>query len=120
MSQELALVRDNNLFGYINNKGKRAIEFTFFDAEVFADNDLAPIRIGKLWGFVNRDGKVVIAPEYLISVGLSLDFFKGIKQKGFINDLARVKKNKRWGFIKEDGTVLNKWFRNAEFFIEVK
>ncbi|WP_413510974.1 WG repeat-containing protein [Myroides odoratus] len=92
-AQELALVRENNLFGYLNRAGEYAITPTFKNARSFSD-DLACVYDGKLWGYVDRQGQWVILPKYE-------------KVKDFNDGIALVKEDKAWFYIDKKGTILS-------------
>ena len=62
-AQELALVRDNGSFGYINKKGDLVIQPQFDKASSFSGKYAAAMK-DKKWGVINTSGEWVIQPEY--------------------------------------------------------
>lgn len=103
-------------WGYINPQGKLVVDYIYKDAEIMADNGLAPVK-EKEWGFIDQQGKVVIPMEYGISSSFS--FLDGDAVKGFDGDLARVKSKKGWGFLDPKGNLLNNtWYKNVELFVD--
>ncbi len=93
LAQELALVRENDLFGYINTDGEYVIEPQFEAAKSFSGNLAAAIQ-GKKWGFINNSGKWIIQPEY-------------DKVKDFISGYALVLKNDEWNYIDSSNSILS-------------
>ena len=93
LAQELALVRENDMFGYINTDGEYVIEPQFEAAKSFSGNLAAAIQ-GKKWGFINNSGKWIIQPEY-------------DKVKGFNSGYALVLKNKQWNYIDSSNNILS-------------
>lgn len=91
-SQELALVRDNDQFGYINKSGEFVITPQFPKAKSFSDG-LAPAMKRKQWGFIDKTGAWVIQPEY-------------DKVKPFNSGYALVLVDKHWNYINKQGSVL--------------
>ena len=122
-----ALVRDDELYGFIDKDGNTVIELKYSEARSFSDN-LAAVRISDKWGFISDDGAVSISPQF-ISVG---DFGNGLaparkatNQFGFINkngelvieeqfddvgifteERAPVMINDRWTFIDKTGQLI--------------
>lgn len=93
LAQELALVRENDLYGYINTKGDYVIEPQFKEAESFSGKLAAAIQ-DKKWGFINNSGKWVIQPEY-------------DKVKEFNSGYALVFKNGTWNYIDSSNNILS-------------
>ncbi|PIE50888.1 MAG: hypothetical protein CSA38_00980 [Flavobacteriales bacterium] len=90
-SQELALVRDNGLCGYINKNGEWKIKPSYKKAGNFSDNLAAVFNDeNEKWGFINAVGKMVID-------------FQFDKVKSFHSGIAVVFKNKRWFYIDKTG-----------------
>ncbi|MCO5268664.1 MAG: WG repeat-containing protein [Brumimicrobium sp.] len=63
-SQELALVKEKDLFGYINKSGEEVIKPKFAKAESFSDGYAAAMTSDKKWGYIDVKGEWVIQPEY--------------------------------------------------------
>ena len=74
-AQELAMVRDNDLFGYINKSGGYAIQTQFEKADSFSGK-MAPAMKDKKWGFINKVGKEIV----LIKYDEVSDFFEGVSR----------------------------------------
>ena len=91
-AQELALVRENGLIGYIDQRGEYAIQPRFKTGKNFS-NGLAPIKKDNLWGFIDPSGEWVLAPEYE-------------KANFFNSGIALVMKNGIWCYIDKAGNVL--------------
>jgi hypothetical protein len=58
LTQELALVRENDMFGYINTVGEYVIEPQFKLAKNFSGSFAAVLQ-GDKWGFINTKGEVL-------------------------------------------------------------
>lgn len=59
-AQELALVRENNVFGYINKSGAYEINDQFKKAKSFSENGFAPVKPGSgKWDFINEKGALL-------------------------------------------------------------
>ncbi|WP_375562300.1 WG repeat-containing protein [Bernardetia sp. OM2101] len=58
--------RDKQLFGYLDENGKKVIDFAYYKAFPFSDNmakvDLS--RAGTKWSYINEKGEVVIKSAY--------------------------------------------------------
>lgn len=99
---ERALVRDNDLYGYIDPTGNTIIDLQYSEALPFSGN-LAAVLISDRWGFIDSVGSIAISPQF-VSAGL------------FNDGLAPARKNSnQFGFIDESGT-----FVIAEQFDEVR
>ncbi|MEP0263949.1 WG repeat-containing protein [Dokdonia sp.] len=92
-AQELALVRDNDLFGYINTSGEYTIEPQFKNAKNFSGH-LAAVLQGKKWGFINTSGEWAIQPQY-------------DKVKAFSSGFALVLDDGQWNYIDSSGAILS-------------
>lgn len=92
-AQELALVRENKLFGYLNKEGEYAIAPKYVGANSFAE-DLACVSDGVLWGYIDRQGNWVVKPTF-------------DEAKDFNSGLALVKVDKDWFYIDKKGKRLN-------------
>ncbi|HUH47636.1 MAG TPA: WG repeat-containing protein, partial [Arenibacter sp.] len=62
-AQEYALVRENNLFGFIDRSGEYAIKPQFKKADNFA-NERAAANMGDKWGYIDPKGEWAIQPQY--------------------------------------------------------
>lgn len=93
-SQELALVRENGLCGYMNKKGEWKIKPSYKKAGDFSDNLAVVFDDEKeKWGFINSSGEVVVD-------------FQFDRAKSFNSGVAVVLKNKRWFYIDKTGKEL--------------
>jgi hypothetical protein len=59
----LAIVHENNLYGFIDTTGKVVIKMQYEDCHFFKEG-LASFQKNKKWGFLDRTGKVVIEPQF--------------------------------------------------------
>ncbi|MGB6153093.1 MAG: WG repeat-containing protein [Pricia sp.] len=92
-AQELALVRENGNFGYIDRSANFVIAPEFEDAKSFSDG-LAAAEQDKLWGFIDASGKWAIEPKY-------------DKVKYFNSGYALVLKDDQWQYIDKKGQPLD-------------
>ena len=92
-AQELALVRDNGLFGYVDKSGGFMIEPRFKKALGFSGNRAAVKKDGK-WGYIDSNGGWAIPPQFS-------------KAKSFNSGLALVHKDGEWKYINTQGEILN-------------
>ena len=102
----LAIVRDDDQFGYIDKSGSTVIDLKYNEARPFSEN-LAAVKISDKWGFINSKETVEISPQY-ISAG------------NFGNGLAPVRKNSNlFGYVDRSGTmVITEQFEIAHTFHE--
>ncbi len=93
--ENLTIARnESKLVGFIDRKGKWAIEPIFAKVKEFS-HELAPVtNDGKLWGYINESGEVVIEAKYRDAEIFSKD------------ELAPVKISKLWGFINRQGDLV--------------
>jgi hypothetical protein len=102
----LALVRDDDEFGYIDKSGNAAIDLKYNEAYPFSEK-LAAVKISDKWGFISSSEAVEIAPQF-ISAG------------NFGNGLAPVRKSSNlFGYVDKSGNmVISEQFEIAETFQE--
>jgi len=101
-----ALIRDNDLFGYINTNAEMVIDLRYPEALPFSEN-LAAVRISDRWGFIDKNGNVEISPQF-ISAG---SFNNGLAP-------ARISSNS-FGYIDKNGSmVIPEQFEIAQPFSE--
>lgn len=62
-SDELAYVKINNKFGFINKTGKTVIPYIYDWAQEFSEG-LALVTINNKYGFIDKTGKIVIPCKY--------------------------------------------------------
>ena len=91
-TQELALVRENDLFGYINTNGEYEIEPKFEVAKSFSEN-YASVKVGDKWGLINPKGEFVIQPTY-------------DRLKQFNSGYVLALKNDQWNYISPNEEIL--------------
>ena len=92
-AQDLALVRENKKFGYIDKSANYVIEPQFDNAKSFSDG-LAAAEQDKKWGFLDASGEWAIEPQY-------------DKVKYFNSGYALVLKDDQWQYIDKNNQVLN-------------
>ncbi|MEC3906090.1 WG repeat-containing protein [Tamlana sp. 2201CG12-4] len=102
-AQKIALVNENNLYGYIDSNGEYIIEPQFKKAKDFSENGLAPVRKNKKWGYINTKGDWVIQPQF-------------DNAKVFINDLAWVANGKKEYFIDVLGKMIIEPKPNTKYY----
>lgn len=101
-----AMIRRQDLFGYIDRDGNAVIDLKYAEARPFSER-LAAVRISDRWGFIDNSGDVSIAPKF-ISVG---NFGDGLAP-------ARAGSN-LFGYVDKDGVfVISEQFEVAEPFSE--
>lgn len=129
------IISADNLYGFINAKGKKVVLPRYASAHDFSEG-VAAIQVANQWGYIDDKGEVVIEPKYE-NVG---DFKEGLApvlsegKYGFINKkgdmvitplfddanafhegLACVKTGQSYGFIDKKGHfVINPQFMKAE------
>jgi len=89
----LFLIRQNDLYGFINKTGKIVVKPQFEEAESFSEG-LAPVMIDKNYGYIDKTGKTVIEPQYDDVMG------------SFSAGLAAVKKGGKWGYVDKKGKIV--------------
>ncbi|MCS7076882.1 MAG: WG repeat-containing protein [Bacteroidia bacterium] len=87
----MALVKKNNLYGFINLKGREIIPCQYTGASVFMSG-FAEVKLNQKWGVIDTLGKVVIPIEY-----------ENINIK---SGFAEVSLNKKWGLMDMTGKVI--------------
>ena len=96
---ELAVVRQNGQFGYIDENGKIKIPLQYDEAYAFVGEQARVKKNGK-YGFINSRGEAITPMEYDFA-----DDFPPYKTTWYYDDgmLARVKKADKYGFIDRQG-----------------
>lgn len=61
--QDVAAVKKDGLYGFINKKGETVIPFEYEEADAFDDKLLTAVKKDGLWGAVDITGKMVIPPS---------------------------------------------------------
>ena len=85
----MPMIKQNGLFGFIDNTGRQIIKINYENALNFSDG-LAAVKKNGKWGFVDCEGNLVIP-------------FKYLNAKQFSENFAFVKKISGWGFIDKSG-----------------
>ena len=103
----MAYVMDSEeMYGFINDKGKLAIPCIYRDAYDFKDGLALVLTQNDRWGFINKLGEEVIPCVYEDCS----DFISSL-------GLAKVKKNGKWGFIDKMGKEVVPPAYNDLFFL---
>ena len=138
-SDELAAVRVDDQWGYINEAGRLVVQPQFSEAGDFSEG-LAPIRLNARWGLINKKGQYVIIPHYdgagRVSNNLMPVLVDGkwgyispphkaaippqFDEAGsFAGGFALVKLGGRWGYIDKSGKIaVNPRFASAGDFAD--
>ncbi len=124
--------KDKQLFGYLDESGKKVIDFAYYKAFPFSDNmakvDLS--RAGTKWSYINEKGEVVIKSAFTsgsnfgegMAIGENFLIDKtgkrisrlpyttvnpiGIYKNGFENGVIGIETERGFIHIKKDGSVL--------------
>ncbi len=100
----LIRVRNNWMFGFLDENGKKTIPLKYEDASNFSGG-LAMVRSGKKWGGIDRQGKTIIPFEYE-------------KLTGGGEGLIAAKKNGKYGYISQmNETIIPFQFTDAQLFV---
>ncbi len=81
-SEDLAFVKVDEKYGYVDGTGRMVIEPRFDLASEFFGG-LAAVMVGEKWGYIDRTGKIAIAPQFA-------------EAHSFVNGLASVCVGGRW------------------------
>lgn len=113
LSNKTAIVKKNNLYGLINEKGKILLEPKYQkishsdNAYIDGDDELILVKLNNKVGFADRNGNMKINFQY---------------EEGtpFNNKLASVKFNGKWGYIdKFNQLIINNIYDEAWPFIDI-
>jgi len=91
-SEGLALVKWNELYGFVNQEGKWITDCEFLNAQPFQEG-LAPVEKNNRWGFINTKNELVIPYIY----DFVFPFYKG---------RAIVQYKGKWGVINQTGKII--------------
>jgi hypothetical protein len=89
---DIALVKLNNKYGYIDKSGKEIIPFKYEDAFDFCEG-FGLVKFNDKYGFVNKSGKEVISIIY-------------DDANDFSENYALVKQNNKYGYINKLGNIV--------------
>ncbi|WP_312075588.1 WG repeat-containing protein [Chryseobacterium sp.] len=113
LSNNTAIIKKNNLYGLINDKGKIIMEpkyqkISYNDgAYINGDDELILVKLNNKIGFVDRNGNMKIDFQYE-------------DVTSFNNKLAPVKLNGKWGYIDKFNTmVIKNIYDEAWPFIDI-
>lgn len=137
--ERLAVVKEGELYGFIDNTGSLVIPTQYDSALGFSDG-LAAVEIGEQWGFIDTTGALIIPAQYDIvgefSEGLASviigDEYGFIDKTGaivikpqydgagsFSEGLAAVKIGELWGFIDKTGLmIIQPQFNSVGYFLD--
>lgn len=103
---------DGSKWGYLDQKGKWAIEPIFQSAEEFIDG-YAIVKDGQ-YGMIDEDGKIIIENKYDEIVGYT------------VNGIAAVRQDRKWELINKNGDVIGNipneslwYFPGDGFFVSI-
>lgn len=88
--EDIALIKINNYFGFINTKGEEVIKPQFYWVDEFSEGLCAVKNYEQKFGFINEKGLIII--DY---------HFDHAYQ--FTNGIAKVKVKKLWGMVDKKG-----------------
>ena len=63
-SNERALIKRNNFFGYIDVNGDEVIECKFLNAFSFGETGYARVDFKGKWGYINKSGNYIVEPKF--------------------------------------------------------
>ena len=112
-TKKLYLIKENNLYGYIDNAGKKVITPKFEKAFPFYDG-LAAVKINGLFGYIDMKGKIVIKPKYKHAYNFHNGIAKTIIEK---DTIYITKEDKKLDFANPNYIVK---FNNDNFIFETK
>lgn len=92
-SEDLAAVKDNGKWGYIDRNKKIGGVPVKYDSALVFSGDRAAVKLKGRWGYIDHAGKEVIALNYSYAAT-------------FTEGLASVSMNGKWGFIDPTGKVI--------------
>lgn len=102
-SNDRALIKINDKYGYLNTKGEEIIKPKYYEACSFSEG-LAVVQVEGKYGYIATDGIEKIKPQFNAAFNFS-------------DDLARVKINGLFGYIDKEGTQkIEAYFDKASDF----
>ncbi len=133
-SENMAAVKKDGKWGYIDSDGVVIVEPTYDSANSFSEG-LAAVQRGGKWGYIDKTGKQVIPftldSTYAFSEGLAVyskgNYYGYINTAGetvieaiyseassFKDGVACVKKDNRYGYINPDGTAVTEFIYGSK------
>ncbi len=92
--KDLAAVKKNSKWGFLDTTGAHVIRFQYENAYYFSDG-LAPVQLNGLWGYINKNNEMLIQPRFQQADVL-------------MERRAVVKIEDKYGVIDTDGTFIIK------------
>ena len=71
-SEDIASVKMNDKWGYVDTQGKWVIEPRFEEVQEFTTPNIAAAKLDGLWGIVQKDGSWLISPTWKTEPDLTL------------------------------------------------
>lgn len=100
--EDLAAVKFDEKWGFINLNGELVIPFEYDEIQNF-QNNLAGVKKSNKWGFINKKGQLIIPLKYE-------------EVASFHEGLAAVKLNNKWGYINTSGnSVISHKYTPSEY-----
>ena len=100
----LSVVKNNELWGFINSKSVECIKLQYQEAKSFStDYKLAAVKKGEKWGFINTQG--------LVKINFLYDDVYGIYE-----GIASVKRNGKWGGVNTLGKEIIPFDYDEKFY----
>jgi len=138
-ANNLFILKENNMYGYIDINGTWIIKPTYKEASDFSNGNLAKIKLNNKWGFINKLGKVIVKPIYDDVYNFTKEGLAGVKRddkwgmidingklvielkfeelEDFKNNLAPAKIKSEWGFIDKNANwIIKPIFRKVHHF----
>ncbi len=100
--EDLAAVKFDEKWGFINPNGEVVIPFEYDEIQNF-QNNLAAVKKSNKWGFINKKGQLIIPVKYE-------------EVSSFHEGLAAVKLNNKWGYINTLGnSIISHKYTSSEY-----
>lgn len=101
-SEDLAAVKIQEKWGFIDRNGKLVIQ-PIYDEAYFFNEGLCAVEINGKYGFIDKSGKIVINPKFSDVFGIYDLLRWGTIKNGFDEGLIRVALNGKMGIINTSG-----------------
>ncbi|WMI69459.1 WG repeat-containing protein [Mangrovimonas sp. YM274] len=102
-SQELALARFDDKYGYLNKSGEWQISPQFESAKDFVEDLAEAMGANEKWGFINRNGEWQIQPKF-------------VRVKEFNSGIALAYDGDRWFYINRKGEEVLKNVKTVKYY----